>query len=205
MRRPAASLLPVRIIALLLLTAGLARAEIEFRGVLTALDKTLFGLADTAAPAAPEWVTTGDTFAGWAVGDYNAAAQTLQLTKDGVNLTVHLKDANGGAATPRFLQGQASFKVGNRTVEQPVAMDFDQTTVLALGDGQSGKVLPHKLPDGNISYQVTVETKAPASGNRTTTHILQSGVTAQPGIPFTILTANFSFSFSPKAAPAAAH
>ncbi len=203
MRRPAASLLPFRIFALLLLSAALARAEIEFRGVLTALDKTLFGLADTAAPDAPEWVTTGETFAGWIVGDYNATAQTLQLTKDGVNLTVHLKDTGG--TTPRFLQGQAGFKIGNRTVEQPVAMDFDQTTVLALGDGQSGKVLPHKLPDGNISYQVTVETTTPATGNRTTTHILQSGVTAEPGIPFTILTANFSFSFTPKAAPAAAH
>lgn len=203
MRRPAASLLPVRIVALLLLTVALVRAEIEFRGVLTALDKTLLGLADTATPDAPEWVTTGETFAGWTVGDYNAATQTLQLSKDGVNLLVHRKDAGG--TTPRLLQGQAGFKVGNRTVEQPVAMDFDQTTVLALGDGQSGKILPHQLPDGNISYQVTLESTAPASGNRTTTHILQSGVTAQPGIPFTILTANFSFSFTPKLVPAVAH
>lgn len=198
MRRPAASPLPVRIFALLLLTAGLVRAEIEFRGVLVALDKSLFGLADSAAPDAQEWVTTGDTFAGWTVGDYNPATRTLQLTKDGDTQTVRLKEPVPEATTPLVLQGKAGFKVGNRTVEQPVAMDYDRATVLNMGDGQTGKITPHQLPDGSISYQVVVETVVPAGGNRTATKVANSGVTALPGTPFTIQTSNLTFSFTPK-------
>src|SRR6185436_18414334 len=84
---------PLRLIILgmVLLSATLARAEIEFIGVLATPKKTQFALIDTAAERTV-WVSIGDTFSDYKVTAYDRATDTITLTKSDGELRVRLKD-----------------------------------------------------------------------------------------------------------------
>src|SRR5690348_4255631 len=85
--------LPLRltVLGLALLAGAVARAEIEFVGILSMPPKKLFALTDTATDKTA-WVSLGETFGEHKLTAYDAAADTVTLNKPGIETRIHLKD-----------------------------------------------------------------------------------------------------------------
>jgi len=80
--------------------AAFASVPIEFTGLLTTSEKTLFALTGTESGAS-QWISIGQHFEGYEVLAYEADEQVLGLKKDGETFRVRLKDAKTREAAPR--------------------------------------------------------------------------------------------------------
>lgn len=184
--------------ALFLAVVAAARADIEFVGVLSLSQFTRFALGDTAA-GTTTWVVRGETFAGYKVGDYDAKADTLVLTRDGTELRLRLKDAK---VKPGRLEltGEIVFGANQKADVERVSLVYDQENVFPLHDGLTYRITPTRNDDGSINYAIVAErTETADSGTKTTRKLSAPRVTAWAGQRFSVRFAeDLGFTFTPR-------
>ena len=179
---------------LTLLTAAVARAEIEFIGVLITPSRPMFALSDDAANPA-SWRALGQDFGGYTLKEFDAKADTLVLTKNGATLRVHLKD-DAKVKSARMEIAGALKMGGKEQIEITRAtLVFDQESVFPLPDGVVFRIKPRRLPDGNIRYDAVFERTSPDGKME---RVSSPSVVALPDGPFSIQIGDFGFSFAPK-------
>ena len=95
--------------------AGIAAEPppLEFSGVFSAGGRTLVSLTDPAS-ATSQWIEPGHVFAGYAVAAYNAAEDTVLVTKDGVSTRLRLKASK--------IQSAAAPEIGAMTREMQLML-----------------------------------------------------------------------------------
>ncbi|HEU5080083.1 MAG TPA: hypothetical protein VFT72_12790 [Opitutaceae bacterium] len=76
--------------------SSVARADLEWRGMLVEKDTPRFALVDTASGDS-KWVQVGGAFLAYSVENYDADKQVLTLNRDGTRIELKL---NAAAATP---------------------------------------------------------------------------------------------------------
>jgi len=199
--------LPAILLFAAMLARPAARAEIEFSGIIESGDASTFGLDDPDTKTV-KWVKTGQLFQGWTVTTYDEKRQTLLLTSDAAKpLLLHLKDAVIKESAPAKIAGNVVIKLGDKTITQPLTLEADKASVIALDDGTSLKITQRALPSGDVQYEIAVEDKPGADGQPGAI-ISKPTVVSLPDRPWNINTSSpqgdaFSLSFTPAAAKAA--
>lgn len=174
--------------------AGLARAAIEFTGVLGTREKTLFVLTDTVTQKTA-WLVLNGSFAGHMLTAYDAKEDVITLTKGGTETRVRLKDAHIKAARLE-LTGTIRFGTGEKLEIVRAALRFDQENVFPLKDGLTYRITPKRLPDGTIHFALAIEQDLPDGRSHT---MSAPKVLVLPDREFALQIGDFAFSFTPKA------
>jgi hypothetical protein len=169
-----------------------ARAAVEFSGILVTSQRTMFNLNDTSTGES-QWRRTGEDFAGFTIGDYNARDDSLGLTKSGVTTRVHLKDAKVQSARLE-ITGTLTFAAGEKIQVTRATLVFDQENVFPLGDNLTCRITPQRRDDGTILYRALFERRLPDKTER----LAIPAVVALPGLPFRIKVEDLEFAFSPR-------
>ena len=175
------------------LAATVARAEIEFVGVLVTSQQSRFALRDTETDRT-EWTEVGRSFAGFTVAAYEATADTLILRREGTEKRVQLKDDAKIKAARLELSGSITLGAGEKLEVVRATLAYDQETVFPLKDGIRWRITPTRLPDGNTLYRLAVE-RVDASGRAE--RLSAPGVVAPPGKKFEIRLGDLQFAFTP--------
>ena len=179
---------------LTLLTTAVARAEIEFIGVLITPARSMFALSDDAAKPA-SWRALGQDFADYTLKEFDAKADTLVLTKNGATLRVHLKDDAKVKSARMEIAGALTLGGKEKLEVTRATLIFDQENVFPLKDGLVCRITPTRRPDGNILYRASFE-RTGADGRK---EILAApAVVVLPASPFNIRIGDIGFGFTPK-------
>lgn len=182
-------------LAATLLLAPLARADLEFTGILITPQSAVFAVRDTAA-ARTEWRAIGERFAGYTVARFDREKDTLVLSKDGAELVLRLKDDAKIKSVQLELRGKVTLGVGNKLDVIRASLRFDEENVFPLQDGITCRMTPRRLPDGNLLFEIAVDrTVAPNAVKR----ISGSRVIARPDGPFELHVGDLVFAFAPQA------
>ena len=183
---------PLLLLALVFATV-MARAEVEFTGILVTPQQTLFTLRENAS-AGSGWCQLGQTFAGYELTAYDPKGDTLTLTKNGIKTLVHLTDAKVKSA--RFeITGTFTLSAGEKLDVVRATLTFGEETVFPLKDGLVFRLKPESRPDGNILYRAVFERPRP---DGTIERLAAPGVIALPGQKFSIAVGDLGFSFTPQ-------
>lgn len=186
------------------------RAEIEFSGVLSAPGRSLFALSDDPAkPAA--WRALGQEFAGYSLASFDSKTDTLILTKDGMSLSIHLKDDAKIKNAGLEFSGRISIGQGEKLEVRRVTLAFDRETVLPLNNEITCGVLPTRMPDGNIRYRFSVDrsvregaiTRTQTRAVTSAVKVGSSSVVALPRELFRIAVGDLDLTFTPAIQPRA--
>ncbi len=155
------------LILLLALTIPGARAADggsppELRGMLAAGGERRFALA-TVGSDQTGWVAVGETFAGWKVAEYHAADDSIVLSRDGKQVTVHLSSSVIGTtetapATPATLADAEDvlnkMKFGQMMTQARMQSMFDM--IKKMGGGKA------LTPDQQAAQSKVMEAMAAA-------------------------------------------
>lgn len=190
---------------LLFASALLARAEIEFAGILVTSEKTLFRLTDKSGAVSPAWVMVGQSFAEHKIKSYDAARDVLTLTKGDALVEVRLKDAkvqSGSASAGIVVGGMATLAGGEKLAVTRATLLFDQKNSFPLKNGVVLHVTPTRLPNGNLEFSASFERPGP---DGKMIQLSAPRVQVLPGYPFSIRVGSddkpedaFGFSFTPE-------
>jgi len=182
-------------LAAIVLFATVARAEIEFIGVLVMPGRASFALTeDPAKPAT--WLTLGQAFAGYSLAAFDAKTDTLTLTKKGADpLRLHLKDDAKVKSARLEIAGALTLGAGEKIEFTRATLLFDQENIFPMKDGLTCRIKPSRLPDGNIRYDAVFERTSPGGKME---RVSSPSVVARPDGPFSIQIGDFGFSFAPK-------
>ena len=179
---------------MVLLAATLARAEIEFIGVLATPKKTQFALSDTAAERTV-WLSVGDTFSDYKLAAYDRATDTITLTKPDAELRLRLKD-DAKIKTARLeLTGTITFGADDKVEIERATLRFNEENVFPLKDGIVYRITPTHLDDGNVQYRISIERALP--GNKME-RVSAPSITTIPGQPFSLQIGDAGFAFAPR-------
>jgi hypothetical protein len=172
----------------------IARADIEFVGILMTSQSARFALSDTAL-GKTEWVSPGQKFAGYTVVAYDRKEDVLTLTRDGAELRVKLKD-DAKIQNSRFeLSGSITFGADEKIEVERATLLFDHENVFPLKDGITYRITPTRDEQGNIRYAIAVE-RILAENKKE--KIAAPTITVLPGYPFKIQVAELGFAFMPR-------
>ena len=174
--------------------ASVARAEIEFVGILATPQKTLFALTDTNT-ATTDWVDVGHAFGGYIVDRYEAGTDTLILKKDSGELRLRLRDDAKIQSARLELAGTISFGAGEKVEVTRATLVFEQENVFPLKDGVVYRITPQRRTDGTIGYRIAIE-RSLASNK--TERISAPTVITLPGQPFSVHVGDVGFAFNPR-------
>lgn len=183
-----------RWLAALLLVSSLARAEIEFIGVLIMPERTSFVLTDDSTKPGT-WRSLGQEFAGFTLEAYDAKADTLTLVAKGKEpLRLRLREAKVKSAG---LEIAGTLTLGqNEKVEITRAtLLFEQENIFPLKEGLLCRITPKRFPDGNLEYQAVFERIGPDGKIE---RLAAPRVMVLPASPFSIHIGDIELSFSPK-------
>ncbi|MCX6956806.1 MAG: hypothetical protein NTV51_32170 [Verrucomicrobia bacterium] len=169
--------------ALLFFSAVLARAEIEFAGILVTSEKTQFRLIDPSSAVPPAWVSVGQTFAGHEIRSYDAKRDVLTLAKNHALIEVRLKDAKVQPGRAVVIAGAVTLGRGEKLAVPRATLLFGQLNSFPLRNGVVCHIKPTRLPDGNIQYAMSFE-RLTADGQAQ--RISAPSVICLPGAPFSI-------------------
>ena len=186
--------LRLTILGMVLLTATIARAEIEFIGVLATPKKTQFALTDTATERTV-WISVGDTFADYKLTGYDRTTDTITLTKPDAKLHLRLKDDAKIKAARLELTGTITFGADDKVEIERATLRFDEENVFPLKDGVVYRITPKQRDDGNIQYHIAIERTL--AGNKTERVSAPSIITI-PGHPFRLQIGDAGFAFAPR-------
>lgn len=181
-------------LALAFCFAAPLHAEIEFIGVLVTPQLTRFALADTAT-GKTDWIARGRLFAGYTVSSYDAANDTLTLTRGGTELRIRLKDDAKVKASRLELTGAITFGTDEKLEIERATLQFDQENVFPLKDGLIYRITPTRLEDGTIRYDVAIERRL---AENKTEKVSAPAIIALAGRPFRIHVGEFGFAFTPR-------
>ncbi len=87
----------LKLILIAVLILGTAQAEIQFVGILTSADKSLYGLTDTSTGSS-SWVAIGRTFAGAEVVSFDPSNKKLTLRSGDKTTEIALQAVTIGSA-----------------------------------------------------------------------------------------------------------
>lgn len=184
---------PRPLLALALLAAAEARAEVEFVGVLVTSERTTFALSE-GADQPIKWRRLGQDFAGYQLTEFDAKADTLVLTKGGAPLRLHLKaDAKIKDASTE-ISGELTLGPAKLEINRATLV-FDRENIFPLTDGIVCHITPTRRPDGNILYRASFE--RPGADGKTETVALPSVITLPAG-SFNVQVGDIGFGFTPK-------
>jgi hypothetical protein len=175
-------------------TAAVARAEIEFIGILSMPPKKLFALTDTATDKTA-WVSLGEAFGEHKLTAYDAPTDTVTLNKPGVEMRIHLKDDAKIKSARMEITGTITLG-GEEPVEvERATLFFDQENVFPLKDGVTYRITPKRLEDGILEYSIAIEqTVAPNK----TEKLSAPRIRVLPGHPFSLRVGEAGFAFTPR-------
>ncbi len=139
--------------------ASLLRADIEFSGVLSAPDQTLFSLTDTSTATTSGWIPLGQSFAGYVLKSYDAQQDLLTLTKDGTQTQVRLNDSKVEAAAVK-IHGELKFRFGEGVLNVRATLVFENDNTFPLRNGVF-HITPRPLADGKLQYDMFFDRRAP--------------------------------------------
>jgi hypothetical protein len=178
-----------------LATLGVARAAIEFVGILATPQRTLFALTNTDS-GKTAWIETGKEFDGFKVIRFDAAVDTLTIVGAvGQETQLRLKDDAKIKSARLDLSGTITFGIGEQLEVVRATLPFGEETVLPLKDGLVCKVTPHRLENGHLEFRAVFERVLAENKSE---RIAAPRVTVLPGRPFSIKIGDIGFSFSPK-------
>ena len=189
---------PVRLarllaLALVLAAAALARAEIQFIGLLVMRDTTRFALLDTST-GQTDWIDAKGRFAGYRVSAFDPKNDTLTLTRDGTDLSLRLVD-DAKVKKARFeLTGTITLGAAEKLEVVRATLLYDQENIFPLRDGTIYKIKPTRRPDHTINYSIQIER---AVGNRID-RLSAPSVTTRPGQSFKLQLDDYGFEFTPR-------
>lgn len=157
-------------------------AEVEFTGILSTKEKTLFYLVDRSAGTNSGWVGLQQDFAGYKLSDYDAKGDRLILTRDGSKKEVRLND---GKVTPASVEisGEVTLGAGETEEVTRATMIFDQENIFPMKNGVLVRITPTRMPDGNIRYDMFFDRPDPAGKLQ---RLSAPSVISLPGSPFGI-------------------
>lgn len=136
-------------------------AEVEFTGILSTKEKTLFYLVDRSAGNTSGWVALQQNFAGYKLSDYDAKSDRLTLTREGEKKEVRLNDGKVKPASVE-ISGEVTLGAGETVEVTRATMIFDQENVFPMKNGILVRITPTRLPDGNIRYDMFFDHPGPA-------------------------------------------
>lgn len=183
----------LRALTLVVLLTPLARADIEFVGLLTVSSRTSFILKESA-DAPPAWRSLGGQFAGYTLESFNAKEDALTLTKPGATLRLRLKDAKVLPGRVE-LNGTIKLKVGAAKVDaHRLVLPFGATTRLPAAEGVVWHITPTIHTDGNWLFHFEIErTGADGKSER----LGAPRLTALPNQPFALAIGELEIAFAP--------
>jgi hypothetical protein len=185
--------LPLQVLAVLS-AAVTIRAEVEFVGIFATSQQTLFTLRETSSLESG-WRQLGQSFAGYLITGYDAADDSLTLTKDGARTRVRLKDAK--VKTARLeLAGTFTLGAGEMTEIVRASLVSGEETAFPLKDGLVFRVTPQYRPDGTLLFRAAFE-RPRADG--TVERLAAPSVIVAHGAEFSIEIGEFRFAFKPRA------
>jgi hypothetical protein len=177
------------------LVTTLARADIEFVGILSLGSKTQFALTDTQSERTA-WVALGDLFSEYKITAYDRATDTLTLSKAGSETRLHLRDDAKIKAARLELTG--SITLGSQQEPMEIAratMLFDQENVFPLTDGLVYRITPTRLEDGTLEFSISMErTLGPNKVER----VAAPRIRTLAGHPFKLVVGDVGFAFTPR-------
>ena len=139
----------------MLLPSEVARAEIEFVGVITRGLEHRFALRDSVT-GRTAWVGIGDSFSHYALMGFEPSQDVLMLQQGRTAVRIRLKDP---AKIQSAVELSGTFVVIAGSATRAVATTFfcDQETRFMLGDGMECRVKPRRRVDGNINYVIELQ------------------------------------------------
>ena len=197
-RHPSGFFAAPRFTALLLtlVLSAVARAEIEFVGVLITTESSSFALTDDAARPAT-WRALGQNFAGYSLAAFDLKTDTLTLTKNGEALKLRLKDDAKIKDDRVELFGTITAGQGEKLEVKRVTLFFDTWTVVPLKDGTTWNLRPSRMSDGNIRYGFSVDREIQKGDVRDFSRVSSSSVIARPRDAFKIVVNDLECAFTP--------
>jgi hypothetical protein len=139
--------------------AIVARADIEFSGVLSSPDQTLFSLTDTSTATTSGWIPLGQSFAGYALKSYDAQQDLLTLTRDGAEVKIRLNDSKVQAAAVK-IRGELRFRFGENVLNVRATLVFENDNSFPLPNGVF-HITPRPLSDGKLQYDMFFDRRGP--------------------------------------------
>ena len=185
---------PSLLLALALTAATLARAEIEFSGVLLTSARSMFALSDDVDKPVT-WRALGQEFAGYKLIEFDAKADTLVLAKDGATLRIHLKDDAKVKNARVEIAGALTLGDGPKLEINRATLVFDRENVFQLTDGFVVRITPTRRPDGNILYRASFERPGPSGKPES---VSMPTVITLPEGSFKVQVGDVGFGFTPK-------
>jgi hypothetical protein len=157
-------------------------AEVEFAGILSTKEKTLFYLVDRTNGTHSGWVGLQQNFAGYKLAGYDAKSDRLTLTREGEKKEVRLNEGKVQAASVE-ISGEVTLGAGETEEVTRATMIFDQENVFPMKNGVVVRITPTRLPNGNILYDMFFE-HPDRSGKMQ--RLSAPSVISLPGYPFGI-------------------
>ena len=176
------------------LSLTVARADIEFVGILVTTQSTRFALSDPAT-GQTDWVVRGGRFAGYTVTDFDAKEDALTLTRDGTALRVRLKQDARIKSGRLELTGTIAFGASEHIGVERATLQLDRENVFPLRDGITYRITPRQDEDGNMRYSIAVERML---GENKKESLSAPTVVVLPGHPFKIQVGELGFAFTPR-------
>jgi hypothetical protein len=177
-----------------LLVAVSLRAEIEFVGVMISSYTTRVALTDKTN-GRTEWLSRGDSFAGYKVTAYDNATETVVLQRGQDELRIRIKDDGKVKSASLELTGAISLG-GDRKLEiERATLLFDHENVFPLQDGVTYRITPTRQADGNVLYRMLIER---VLGPNKTERLSSPSFVTLPGKAFSFQIGEFGFSFKPR-------
>ena len=187
----------LRSLLLLLVTVlapALARAEIEFVGLLVTPQESNFSLTDKTT-GQTVWRKIGQSFSGYDLTSYEASDDTLTLTKAGATTRVRLKDAKVRAARLQ-LAGTVTFGSGEKLEATRATFAFEQETALPFKDGVTWHITPTRMPDGNIMFRMLFDRAVQHGEVKSVEKLSSPSVVVRPGQAFSMKIGDLEFGFT---------
>jgi hypothetical protein len=180
-------------LAALLLTAAVLRANMEFSGFFLTSKNAYYTMTDTTARTTSGWLTTGQSFSGYTIVEFDREHDVL--------LVRH------GAETLRLPLREGKVKAGRMTIVGTISMGQDQTisdvratlfigeeVAFPLKDGVTLHLKAELRPDGNLTYRSRFDVK---EKDGTTKTLGSPTVVAVPGHAFSVKVGTLGYAFSP--------
>ena len=169
-------------------------AEVEFAGILSTKEKTLFYLVDRTGGTNSGWIGLQQNFAGYKLAGYDAKSDRLTLTREGEKKEVRL---NEGKVQPGSIEISGEVTLGAGETEEVVraTMVFDRENVFPMKNGVLVRITPTRMPDGNIRYDMFFD-KPDAAGKLQ--RLSAPSIISLPGYPFGIQIGDGKKSGDPK-------
>lgn len=174
-------------------TLGASAAIPELSGIYIEGDKALFVLMDPGTGNSSRWLALGQDFEGYALKEFQSAADTVILAKAGAKYAVKLRAAKVKYAATA-LTGTIELGAGRSTRLQRATLVFGEESIFPVAGDLILAVRPELLNDGNIAYHSRFE-KTGADGRK---QVLDSpAVVAPPGVAFSLHIGDLGFSLKP--------